>query len=167
MDLAGSHEIRKEDGAAPRNPTCPGSINLFFRIMDVEGKGRGLFATGNISHGDLIHEAPCLLVPRQNYKEHAKHTVLEHYLFNCKNGDRLLALGYGSIFNHSDPPNVDYRVDGEGLTVRYYAARDIKVEDELCIYYGANLWFEQTDGAGANDRAEESSDDEDFLSRIE
>ena len=109
-----------------------------------------------------------MLVPKVSYDAHAKHTVLEHYLFNCKDGDRLLALGYGSIFNHSDPPNVDYRLDKPGMVIRYYAARDIVVGEELCIYYGANLWFEEVGGSGSKaEDGSESSDDENFLNRIE
>mmetsp|Transcript_2887 Transcript_2887/g.5932 ORF Transcript_2887/g.5932 Transcript_2887/m.5932 type:complete len:151 (+) Transcript_2887:3-455(+) len=144
---------------------------LPFIMKEVDGRGRGLFSIDPLFRGDLIHEAPCLLVPHASYKEHACHTVLEHYLFNCKDGDRLLALGYGSIFNHSDPPNVDYRLDKDAMTIRYYAARDIEADEELCIYYGANLWFEEVEeGSSRTEEVEEgseSSDDENFLNRIE
>lgn len=37
--------------------------------------------------------------------------MLEHYLFHTRTGDMLLALGLGSMFNHSRTPNLDYRVD--------------------------------------------------------
>ncbi len=46
------------------------------------------------------------------WRSFRRHTVLEHYLFNAKDGDMLLALGLGSLFNHSRRPNLDYRVDG-------------------------------------------------------
>ncbi len=91
----------------------------------------GLFCTQQIPRGALIHQAPCLIFPRQSYEDHARHTVLEHYLYNCKNGDRLLALGYGSIFNHHRQPNVDYRIDKDKLEIKYYAARDVIIGEEL------------------------------------
>ena len=56
----------------------------------------------------------------------------------------LLALGIGSLFNHSSRPNVDYRVHEETLTIDYFAARDVPAGEELCIYYGPDeeLWFD-------------------------
>ena len=54
----------------------------------------------------------------------------------------LLALGLGSLFNHSETPNVDFRRDGPNATIRYYAARDIEQGEELFIFYGSELWFD-------------------------
>ena len=67
--------------------------------------------------------------------------------------DLLLALGIGSLFNHSDQPNVDYRVappftgedanaDPQGRVV-YRCSRPIAPGEELCIYYGPDLWFKE------------------------
>ena len=67
---------------------------------------------------------------------------LEHYLFNVAGGDKLLALGYGSLFNHSGHPNVDYRVDAANLCIRYLSGHNIQKDEELCISYVENLWFE-------------------------
>ncbi|GMI11015.1 hypothetical protein TrLO_g13130 [Triparma laevis f. longispina] len=137
-------------------------MEFSFEMQSNDTSGRGLYATKCIPSGTLIHTAPCLLFPSSTYTNHARHTVLEHYLFNCPNGDRLLALGYGSIFNHDETPNVDFRVDRENLEVRYIACKEIDVGCELFIYYGDKLWFEY---AG---KKEESSDEEgDFLARIE
>ena len=144
-----------------------------FRVHDAQdGRGRGLFATKNLSVGVLIHEAPCLLISRDSYDDHARFTVMEHYLFNCADGDKLLALGYGSLFNHSDSPNVDYRLDKASLTIRYFAARSIAAGEEMCIYYGNNLWFQEKNAAGDGEAVDDidindsDSSDEDFLSRM-
>ena len=91
----------------------------------------GLFCSRPIPRGTLIHTAPCLLFPLASYESHARHTVLEHYLYNCRNGDRLLALGYGSIFNHHREPTVDYRIEKDKLEIKYYAVRDVDVGEEL------------------------------------
>ena len=53
----------------------------------------------------------------------------------------MLALNLGSLFNHHDSPNLDYRLSVAARTVEYYAARPISPSDELCIYYGSSLWF--------------------------
>ena len=73
-----------------------------------------------------------------------RHTVLEHYLFKGTGGTMLLALGVGSLFNHARKPNLDYRIDGNQSVIRYFAARNIMAEEELTIFYGDKLWFEDT-----------------------
>ncbi|KAA6426437.1 MAG: histone lysine methyltransferase Set7 [Trebouxia sp. A1-2] len=73
-----------------------------------------------------------------------RHTVLEHYLFKGTGGTMLLALGVGSLFNHARKPNLDYRIDDNQPVIRYFAARNIMAEEELTIFYGDKLWFEDT-----------------------
>jgi hypothetical protein len=68
-------------------------ISPAFTIKHDKLRGRGLFATTPILAHTTIHTAPCLRFTKNSYDEHAKHTILEHYLFNLKNGDKLLALG--------------------------------------------------------------------------
>ena len=53
-----------------------------------------------------------------------------------------LALGLGSLFNHSETPNVSYTLDPSTESIRYTTAKLIKPGDEMCIFYGHNLWFE-------------------------
>ena len=64
----------------------------------------------------------------------------------------LLALGVGSLFNHSQKPNLDYRVDHDQLVIRYFAAREIMPEEELTIFYGNRLWFEDTNATNEQNR---------------
>ncbi|EJC98874.1 uncharacterized protein FOMMEDRAFT_128553 [Fomitiporia mediterranea MF3/22] len=52
-----------------------------------------------------------------------------------------LALGLGSLFNHSDEPNVSFSVDSVNEKIRFTTARDIDLDEELCIFYGHNLWL--------------------------
>jgi tRNA-specific adenosine deaminase 3 len=47
----------------------------------------------------------------------------------------------GSLFNHSDSPNVSYSIDTATESIRYTTARAVDPDEELCIYYGSNLWF--------------------------
>jgi SET domain-containing protein len=144
--------------------------NSYFNIEDGP-KGRGLFASLNIPPRTLIHIAPCLRVDQGEYQSHMKHTILEHYLFNDSGGRKLLALGYGSLFNHSRTPNIDYRVDSTNLEIRYNVGHQpILAGEELCIFYGVNLWFDDAEGSV---ESEPASEDEmmdgmaSFLCRIE
>ena len=47
----------------------------------------------------------------------------------------------GSLFNHSDSPNVSYSIDTTTESIRYTTVRAVEPDEELCIYYGSNLWF--------------------------
>jgi SET domain-containing protein len=144
--------------------------------IGVGNKGRGLFASKDIPPNTVIHVAPCIAFSREAYEEHLKYTILEHYLFNDKcsseAGSKLLALGYGSLFNHSNSPNISYRVDTIHQTITYTSSyKRIFKDEELCISYGSNLWFKDADD---NRRVDDSSDDElqadglaSFLQRLE
>lgn len=135
----------------------------YFRV-GIGPRGRGLFATCAIPPRTLLHVAPGLLVSRADYDSHMRHTVLEHYLFNTHthSGDKMLALGYGSLYNHdSRRPNVDYVVDAEACTITYTTGHaDIAAHTELCISYGAAVWFADA-AADAVSVASSSSNDED------
>lgn len=122
----------------------PEILEHSFCIQVVDStKGRGLVATSDIPARTLIHIAPCIPISREEYEKHMRFTTLEHYLFNGTNGDKLLALGYGSLFNHSSRPNVDYRVDVQGQCIRYFSGlHTVRKGEELCITYGSNLWFD-------------------------
>lgn len=146
-------------------------ITEYYTIQNVPNKGRGVFATQDLPFGFHLHTAPCILVTQQEYESHMKYTVLEHYLFNCSDGDRLMALGHGSLFNHdSKRPNVDYKLDKENLEIHYSVGHyGAKKGEELCIFYGGKLWF---DDADKNEDSDSSSDDEDnalgsFLGKME
>lgn len=105
---------------------------------------RGVFATEQIQQGTLVEIAHCIKFSAHEYQSHGRHTVLEHYLFKGTDGTMLLALGVGSLFNHAQKPSLDYRIDGNQSVIRYFAARNIMAEEELTIFYGDKLWFEDT-----------------------
>ena len=143
-------------------------------IRRVPGAGRGLFAKVPIARGTLLERAPCLRYPAANYQAHARHTLVEHYVFSAgRSGDMLMALGWGSLYNHNPRPSVDYKVNaevvpvgeepvdenpfGEDTFIEYSAARDIALGEELCIYYGGHVPPEWN---GTVEGEEEESDGE-------
>ena len=115
--------------------------------IDVGPKGRGLFAACDIPPNTVLHGAPCLRIDSSEYAQHMRHTVLEHYLFNTKSGDKLLALGYGSLFNHSRHPYVDSRVNLSKLQIVCKSGhKAISRNEELCITFGSGkLWFDDAE----------------------
>lgn len=48
----------------------------------------------------------------------------------------------GSLFNHSNQPNVTYTLDSMTDSIRYMTFRQIESGEELSIFYGHQLWFQ-------------------------
>ncbi|KAG7443141.1 uncharacterized protein BT62DRAFT_972973 [Guyanagaster necrorhizus] len=125
------------------SPSPPEHLNTTgCRIQYSEGKGRGVYASRFIENRTVVEISPVLLFSKDEYESHGRHTVLGHYTFKCKDGRMALALGLGSLFNHSDSPNVTYEIDLSTESIRYTTVHDIEPGEELCIFYGHNLWFQ-------------------------
>lgn len=68
---------------------------------------------------------------------------------------QALALGLGSLFNHSrHNQNIGWRRDTTNTCIVYTALRDIGVGEELCINYGIGVWFEDVDALENQERGE-------------
>ena len=88
-----------------------------------------------------------------------RHTVLDQYTFKWRGGRMALALGLGSLFNHSETPNVSYTLDSSTESIRYTTTKLIQPGDEMCIFYGHNLWFEPVDSCQPPRLLQEEADD--------
>lgn len=73
----------------------------------------------------------------------------------------------GSLFNHSRTPNVSYTLDRETESIRYTTTHDIHEGDELCIFYGHKLWFEDADAEVAASSVDEHDDGWGGLSSVD
>lgn len=165
-------EIDHHDSIVAATIPLPVVDTRLFYIGTSEKKGRGLFAAVDIPPLSVVHTAPCIAVQKDEYESHARYTIFEHYLFNdTVSGNKLLALGYGSLFNHdSHRPNIIYHIHSHQQTIVYKSGVQMIPKDtELCISYGSNLWFDDDDEI--TKRNDDSSDDDDetgeFLNRIE
>jgi hypothetical protein len=172
-------------------------VNEYFCITRSDPmKGRGLIATRDILPHTVLHVAPTIILHANEYQSHLKYTLLEDYLFKApSNGQYLLALGYGSLFNHSQSPNVDYRIERlpteselsnqadtpplnqsgdhpvEYIITYKSGHQHIKCGDELCIFYGTNISFDDQSIPTSNSSLLHSDsivwDNDDFLYSIE
>ncbi|KAL1736663.1 hypothetical protein EV714DRAFT_198278 [Schizophyllum commune] len=136
------------EGVAPTHPQAPDHLNSTGCVIRYSpGKGRGVYAAREISSQTLLEISPVLLFDREEYAEHGRHTLLDHYTFVWKDGRMALALGLGSLFNHSSAPNVSYVLEPLTESIRYTTTRRILLGEELCIFYGHKLWFDAVDAA--------------------
>lgn len=97
--------------------------------------GRGVFATRRFAAGELVER--CHTVELADSEVTGQ---LGDYVYtSVKEGDVLIVLGYGMLYNHSADPNVEY-VQDEPSTVTFLALRTVKPGDELTIDYGDDWW---------------------------
>ncbi len=99
--------------------------------------GYGVFARAPIAHKEVIEECPVLVFYRLQleYRD-----ILSSRLFAWNGDDVALALGFGSMYNHSDTPNALYSVDKQKQVLRFIALQPIEIGEEILIDYGEH-WF--------------------------
>lgn len=152
--MSNSEERREDDDNIPLTP-----YKLALELRSDPIRGRGVFTREVIPKNTLVEISPILLFTKEEYASHGKYTVLDHYTYCWSSGSYALALGLGSMFNHDSQPNVGFIRDMDKNLIKYVSLRQIEKEEELCISYGNNLWFQ--DGSAA--AKEESSSEEELL----
>lgn len=120
-------------------------------IRDAGARGRGVFAARDIPEGALIEECPVIVVPEEQV-EALGETVLGDYYFRWGGtGDEAaIALGFGSLYNHSDAPNAMYVRQREARLLVFFAVKAIAAGDEILVSYNGGfgdrspVWFRTT-----------------------
>ena len=116
-------------------------------VKRARGKGRGVFAARAIARGEVIERLPVLVLTLEEYAEGLAHTPLKDYCFAWGTDRVALALGYGSLYNHSYTPNARYE-DIQPATKAFVALRDIAKGEEVTVNYNgkprsrAKVWFD-------------------------
>lgn len=94
--------------------------------------GYGVFAGKKFRKGELIEECYLIISSGGDKK-------LEDYYFDA-DGKYGLLTGFGIIYNHSEDPNADYKIDVKRRLATFKADRTIQKGDEICVSYG-DKWF--------------------------
>jgi SET domain-containing protein len=117
-------------------------------IKESPGRGRGVFAARAFNPGDIIEVCPVIVLSPED-AHRLDPTALYSYYFGWSpdNTGGAIALGYGSLYNHSDTPNAAYHRDEAARAITITALRPIAAEEEILITYnfgstGAKPWFE-------------------------
>lgn len=103
--------------------------------------GRGLYASTDLDIGNSLSISFELLVLSPSDTIKVNETDLQFYTFKYNDKQDCLVLGDGEIFNHSDIPNIGYRlVDSlKGYKVmEFYVLRHIDAHEQLFIDYNAD-----------------------------
>ncbi len=111
--------------------------------------GKGVFTSEEIAKDNLLEICPIILIPAKDMALIEK-TVIYNYFFTWGEDDKsgAIALGFGSIYNHSINPNAYYLVDYDEGTVLIYSKTDIMAGEEICFNYNgdaddkSDVWFD-------------------------
>ena len=114
-------------------------------VRRTRGKGRGVFARRAIPEGEVIETCPVLVLPTGSVGDFSE--GVGPYVFEWGEGKLGLALGFGSLYNHSYGPNARYEDIG-GRSKLFVALRDIRAGEEITVNYNGEpgdrspVWFE-------------------------
>jgi uncharacterized protein len=109
--------------------------------------GFGVFTDEEFASGDPIEECPVLVIPSRQ-RELIDRTVFSGYYYEWGKGEGALALGFGSLYNHSYKPTARYDPAEDIPVLIISAIRRIPPGSEITINYNGNprsrkrLWFD-------------------------
>ena len=118
-------------------------------IGSVSGLGRGVFAAKDIRQGEVIEVCNVIVIPEDEV-QYADKTIIGAYYYTWGEDYRkaALALGNGSLYNHSYEPNAKYVKHFENDTLEFTCIKDVKKDEEIRVNYNgvpddkSPMWFE-------------------------
>lgn len=116
-------------------------------VRYTKNKHRGVFATANIKKGEVIEVCPAWILPYKDKKLVDKTMVLDYYFYWGPKNQPAIALGYGSLYNHSYTPNAEYEQKVKQKLFVFRAIKNIKKGEEICTNYNGDwdsqdeVWF--------------------------
>ena len=126
-------------GAEPNVP------NVYHAPSGVHG--HGVFARTALTPGETAEVCPVLVVAA-DHVEAFNTTGLDHYCYAWGDGAVAIALGCGSLYNHSFRPNASFSIDEHAGTITITALTRIERDEEIVFNYLGDstdpdgLWFE-------------------------
>lgn len=102
-------------------------------IRYTKAKGRGVFARRAIPKDAVIERVPVVIVTWDQIDE----SELANYAFTWTETKAAIALGYGSLYNHSFKPNARYLDVGRHTKV-FIALRNIAAGEEITVNYNGD-----------------------------
>ena len=114
-------------------------FNNKIEVRESSLHGLGVFATELIKKNEIFESAPVIQFDQFTmvhlFDLHGYRHILHDYVFSF-NGKAAIALGLGSIYNHSnDDANASHRMNTEAPSIEFVAKRDIQADEEILIHY--------------------------------
>lgn len=114
------------------------SEKIYCARSPITGAGRGVFALQKIKQGEIIEECPIIVIANKEMADIKKTILLNYYFCFAKDESRwAIALGFGSLYNHSYKPNATYTKQYARCIIRFTAIRDIAKDEEITVNYNS------------------------------
>lgn len=96
--------------------------------------GRCVFSSKDIKKNEIVEISELILIKKDKEIKKIHETILNNYVYSYGPKWIAIALGIGSLFNHSKKPNIHYYKKNKKLY--FIAKKDIKKNNQLFIDYG-------------------------------
>lgn len=124
--------------------------HIFFGPSELGG--RGIFTSRLIEAGTLIEICPVIVLPEEDLPIIHKTFLHDYYFFWGEDEKQCaIALGMGSLYNHSYNANAEYILDLDEHTIDFYSVKDIEPGEEITVNYNgmpddaSPVWFHKPD----------------------
>ena len=118
-------------------------------ISENGSKGRSVYSVQDISQGDVIELCPVIILGQEDTaKIHLTSLHDYYFVWDLEKKTSAIALGYGSLYNHSSKANAEFETDHSSNSIRIIASRNIEAHEEICLDYMSglktehSLWFD-------------------------
>jgi SET domain-containing protein len=114
---------------------------IYVAKSTIANAGRGVFAATAIKEDEVIEICPILLLWDDDAVG-AGETMLGSYVYEYAENCSMMALGHGSLYNHSDDANAMYELlthddkPQEYSELYFVATKPIRKHEEIFINYG-------------------------------
>jgi len=116
-----------------------------------------VLAKTQFAKGEIIEISPIIFVG----PEAKAIPRLKDYIFEIDKNKQIygVVLGYGSLYKHSETPNVTFAYNPKNKQMYFIASKTIMAGSALCINYGKDYWLERS-GFGTEAQQEPVKDEE-------
>ncbi|HRH24824.1 MAG TPA: SET domain-containing protein [Candidatus Paceibacterota bacterium] len=110
--------------------------------------GRGVFTTKTILPGENIETCEIIIFDKKDIKMIDK-TIFYNYYFSWGKTSGAIALGNGSLYNHSYNPNAKYVKNIGKKNISFLSLKKIKKGEEVTVNYNGKatskekVWFDK------------------------
>jgi len=109
------------------------------KVADIPIKGRGIITTQDIAKDEIIEICPIIFISQKegDFFEKNKTTLNYYWLLQPETNKSCIMLGYGSLYNHSNNPNVeiDYETKESQNYLFFRALKNIETGEEIVFDY--------------------------------
>ena len=117
-------------------------------LLSDDNKGRAVFTSHPIPNGSIIESCPVIILDQADtVKIHDTQLHDYYFVWDLDDNQSAIALGFGSLYNHSENSNAEFIIDRENNMINFLATRDIGAHEEICVHYihpgnhEHELWF--------------------------